>query len=345
MHPFTGRAGTVVPGFVDLQVNGGFGHDFTRDPTSIWEVAERLPAHGVTAFVPTIITAAATVPVRALEVLAAGPPPGWVGATPLGIHLEGPMISPARRGTHPRHLVRPPSPELVRPWLDAGPPLMVTLAPELPGALPTIELLAEAGVVVAVGHSDADAATTRAAFAAGARHVTHLFNAMSGLAHRRPGVAAATLLADDVTFGLIADGVHVHLDMVRLAVRIAGPRRVAVVTDAMAGMGMGDGPHAIGDVAVDVTGIEVRNRDGALAGSAATMDHVVRTAAGAVGRREALAMATRTPATVVGHVPDPGDRVLLDDDLQVVATAVAGTILHDRATIAGTGSGAHGAAP
>lgn len=328
--PFAGRAGTVVPGLVDLQVNGGFGHDFTRDPTAIWEVARRLPAHGVTAFLPTIITAPPAAALRALEVMAAGPPPGWVGATPLGIHLEGPMISPARHGAHPRHLLRPPTPELVRPWLEAGPPLMVTLAPELPGALPTIEVLATAGVVVAVGHSNADAATTRAAFAAGARHATHLFNAMSGLAHRRPGVAAATLLADDVTFGLIADGVHVHADMVRLAVRMAGPRRVALVTDAMAGMGMGDGRHRLGERVVEVAGIEARDGEGRLAGGVATMDHVVRSAAATVGREATLAMATLTPARVVGHVPDPGDLVLLDDDLRVVATALAGTVVHDR---------------
>lgn len=320
----------MVPGFVDLQLNGGFGHDFTRDPSSIWEVARRLPAHGVTAFLPTIITAAPAAALRALEVLAAGPSPGWLGATPVGVHLEGPMISASRRGTHPPQHLRPPSPQLVRSWLEAGPPLMVTLAPELPGALAAIEALAEAGVIVAVGHSDADVATTRDAFAAGARHVTHLFNAMSGLGHRAPGVAAAALLADDVTFGLVTDGVHVHADMVRLAIRLAGPDRVATVTDSMAALGMGDGAHAIGDVAVRVSGIEVRNRDGDLAGSAAGMDHVVRTAAAMVDPTTAITMATATPATIVGHRPHAGDRVLLDDDLRVVATAVDGTVLHDR---------------
>ena len=328
--PFRGRKGTVVPGYVDLQLNGGFGHDFTRDPGTIWEVGRRLPAHGVTAFLPTIITAASSAPLHALEVLAAGPPPGWHGAIPVGIHLEGPMISAARRGTHPQEFLRPPSPQLVRPWLEAGPPLMVTLAPELPGTLATIEVLAEAGVIVAVGHSDADADTTREAFAAGARHVTHLFNAMSGLDHRAPGVAVATLMADDVTFGLVTDGVHVHADMVRLAIRLAGPDRVATVTDAMAALGMGDGDHAIGDVAVRVSGIEVRNHDGALAGSAAGMDHVVRTAAAMVGPSTAITMATATPGMVVGHQPHDGDLVLLDDDMHVVATAVDGTVLHDR---------------
>ncbi len=208
--PFAGRPGTVVAGFVDLQLNGGWGHDFTLDPASIWEVGARLPAHGVTAFLPTVITAAPIAAIRALETLAAGPPPGWQGARPLGIHLEGPMIAADRRGTHPVDALVAVSPDLVAQWLEVGPPTMVTLAPELPGALDAIEALAAAGVVVAIGHSDADLATAQAAFAAGATHVTHLFNAMSGLHHRTPGVAAAALLDDHVTMGLVADGIHVH---------------------------------------------------------------------------------------------------------------------------------------
>lgn len=338
--PFAPGAGTVVAGFVDIQLNGGHGHDFTLDPTSIWEVGARLPEHGVTAFLPTVITAAPAAALTALETFAEGPPPGWQGARPLGIHLEGPMIAPTRRGTHPADDLVDVSPELVAAWLQVGPPTMVTLAPELPGALAAIELLAEAGVVVAIGHSDADVATTQAAFAAGATHVTHLFNAMSGLHHRTPGVAAAALLADDVTVGLIADGIHVHAEMVRLALRTLGPDRVALVTDAMAALGMGDGSHAIGDVPVVVDDMTVRNAAGDLAGSAAPMDHVVRTTANILASEHtttptaalatAVAMASRTPAAIVGHQQDPGDLVLLDDAHRVLATAVGGTILHHR---------------
>jgi N-acetylglucosamine-6-phosphate deacetylase len=192
-----------------------------------------------------------------------------------------------------------------------------------------VKRLVMAGTFVSLGHSGATAAQAAEAFGWGASHVTHLFNAMSGLHHRSPGLAAAALADDRVTVGLIADGVHVAPTMLRLAWRALGPTRIALVTDAMAAMGMGDGSYRIGSVPVEVRG-EVRNAEGNLAGSAATMDQLMRTMMRATGcsLEEAVVMASATPAEVVGHVPERGDRVLLDTDLQVVAVSVGGKVVH-----------------
>ncbi|MFO7291942.1 MAG: N-acetylglucosamine-6-phosphate deacetylase [Actinomycetes bacterium] len=331
-HPFAGAEGHVMPGFVDIQVNGAYGHDFTTDPGSIWEVARLLPRHGVTAFLPTVISSPVEVAEAALAVVAAGPPPGFAGAMPLGVHVEGPVISPRRRGTHPAEALQEPSLQWAERLIAAGPPKMVTIAPELPGAEAVVRRLMEAGVVVAIGHSDATAEQAQAAFGWGLRHATHLFNAMSGLDHRAPGVAAAILADDRVTCGLIADGAHVADTMLRLAWRALGPTRIALVTDAMAAAGLADGEYRIGTVDVTVTDGVVRNRDGALAGSAATLDRVVAVMRRATGCSldDLAAMASATPSAIVGHHPGPGDAVLVDDDLAVVATAIGGEVVWER---------------
>lgn len=328
---FTGVRGRVVPGFVDIQINGAFGRDFTSDPASIWEVAALLPRLGVTAFVPTIITSPPAVAVQALEVLAGGPPSAWIGARPIGLHLEGPMISPLRLGAHPAgHLVTP-SIDLVDRWVEAGPPLMVTLAPELDGAETATRRLTEAGVIVAVGHSEAGAATVTKAAGWGIRHGTHLFNAMSGLDHRVPGVAAALLTDERFTTGLIADGIHVAPAMLRLAYHTKGSDRLAIVTDGTAALGSRPGSHRLGDIEVESDGVIVRDTAGRLAGSAAAMTHMIGVMRGlGCGWDDLVRMTSATPARIVGHQPDDGDQVLLDDDLTVIATAIAGEIVYRR---------------
>lgn len=328
---FTGGRGRVMPGFVDIQINGGFGRDFTSDPASIWDVAAMLPRLGVTAFVPTIITSPPAVAVRALEVLAGGPPSAWIGARPIGLHLEGPMISPLRRGAHPAgHLVTP-STDLVDLWVGAGPPLMVTLAPELDGSETAVRRLTEAGAIVAVGHSEASAATVTRAAGWGIRHGTHLFNAMSGLDHRAPGVAAALLTDERFTTGLIADGIHVAPEMLRLAYLAKGAEGLAIVTDGTAALGSRPGPHRLGDVDVDSDGVVVRDTAGRLAGSAAAITQMLGVMRGlGCGWDDLVRMTSATPARIVGHEPDGGDQVLLDDDLTVIATAIAGEIVYRR---------------
>lgn len=329
-----GRMATELPGFVDIQLNGGFGYDFTTDPHSIWDVGSLLPRLGVTAFVPTLVSAPTEVAIAAMELLRAGPPDGWVGSLPIGIHLEGPMISPERRGTHPVELLQDPTPELVERLIDAGPPLMVTIAPELAGAEEAIRQLTETGTIVSIGHSDATSAQAEAAVMWGARHATHLFNAMSGLDHRNPGMSAAILTDDRLTTGLISDGVHVAPEMLALAFRMKGPERIALITDAIAALDLGDGAYSIGPVEVAVSGITVRNAEGALAGSAASMCHVFRTMLIATGCSvaDASAMASSTPSRIVGHQPVQDDLVILDSDLQVAATVIGGRVVYNRDT-------------
>lgn len=328
----TESAGHRFAGFVDLQLNGGFGHDFTSRPASIWDVAARLPEHGVVAFLPTVVSSDPDVAFDAFRVLAAGPPPGWVGARPLGLHLEGPFLAHDRRGTHETRRLLAPDGALVERWIAGGPPAMVTLAPELPGADGVVDRLVAAGTIVALGHSACTAETAGDAFGRGARHVTHLFNGMSGLDHRAPGLAAAALTHPTATVGLIADGVHVHPTMLRLAHTLLGSDRIALVTDAVAALGMPDGGFHLGGVPVTRRGGAVRNAAGDLAGSAATMPEVVRTMWSATGApvEEVLAMASTTPARIVGYTGYGDDVVDLDRDLQVVTTRIGGEVVYRR---------------
>ncbi|MCA9987123.1 MAG: N-acetylglucosamine-6-phosphate deacetylase, partial [Anaerolineales bacterium] len=256
----------LLPGFIDLQVNGGFGRDFTADPATIWAVAAQLPRYGVTRFLPTIITAPLGTMAAALAVMKAGPPAGFRGSVPLGLHLEGPFLSPQKPGAHPPQHLLAPDASRVTDW--AAPEVrLVTLAPELPGAGALIEALAARGIVVSMGHSAATYEEALAALDAGVRYGTHLFNAMAPLHHRAPGLAAALLSDTRATLGLIADLVHVHPALVRLVWQLAGPARLTLVTDAMAALGMGDGRYQLGDQIVTVADGSARLADGTLAGA------------------------------------------------------------------------------
>ena len=326
----------LAPGFLDLQVNGGFGLDFTADPAAIWAVGAQLPRYGVTSFLPTIITAPLVVSRAAQEVLLAGPPSGYRGAIPLGLHIEGPFLHPAKKGAHnPAHL-RLPSPELVADWSPATGVALVTLAPELPGALETIAALAARGVVVSAGHSTATIAQAQAGFAAGVRYGTHLFNAMPALHHREPGLAAALLNAPQLTVGLIADNIHVHPELMRLVWQVLGPERLNLVSDAMAALGMVPGQYVLGDYAVTVTESDARLADGTLAGVILPVDGCLRTLIRCTGCRveDGLATVTSTPADLLGLARKgrlaPGadaDLVLLDGDLRVMKTWVGGELM------------------
>lgn len=327
----------VLPGFLDLQVNGVSGIDLTLEPERLWEVAAALPRFGVTAFLPTVITSSPDARSRALAVLAAGPPAGCVGAAPLGLHFEGPMIAPARKGAHPETWLRSPSLELVEGWSREAGVAMVTLAPELPGALDVVELLVARGVVVAVGHTDATAAEVVAAVERGARVVTHLGNAMPPLGGRAPGPVGAALADDRLVAGVIADGHHLHDATLAAYWQALGTQRFLAVTDCTAALGMPDGPARLGDQSVVVAEGTVRLEDGTLAGSAADLAQCLRVlrAATSCTLDDAVAGCTSVAAGVVG---DParghlgagarGDLTLVDDDLHVVATIVGGRLLH-----------------
>ena len=332
---------TVLPGLLDLQVNGAAGVDVTAEPGRLWEVAAALPAYGVTAFLPTVITAEPAARERALAALLEGPPAGWRGAVPLGLHLEGPMIAPGRVGAHPPRWLVPPSTDLVAGWSPAAGVRMVTLAPELPGALDVVRALAGHGVVVAVGHTDATADEVDAAAEAGARCLTHLGNAMPPLAPRAPGPVGAALASADLVAGVIADGHHLDARTLRAYWRALGPDRFLAVSDTTAALGLPDGPTRLGDQDVVVAAGTVRLADGTLAGSAASLADCVRVLRATTGcsLAEAVAAATVVPAGLLGEPARgrlvPGcraDLALVDTDggrFDVVATVVGGRVVHD----------------
>jgi N-acetylglucosamine-6-phosphate deacetylase len=320
--------GIAVPGFLDLQVNGFGGVDFQEADAAAYERAgEALLETGVTAYLPTLITAPEE---RLLEALAAVPS-GSRGPRIVGVHLEGPFLSALRLGAHPSSARRDPDPILLERLLDAGPVRLVTLAPELPGALELIDLLLERGVTVSCGHTDATAAEAETAFELGVRTVTHLFNAMRPFSHRDPGIAGAALARGDVVVQIILDGVHLAPDTVRLIWKAAAGR-VALVTDSVAGAGIGDGAYRLGGIDVQVSEGVVRREDGVLAGSVLTMIEAVRNLhALGVPLEHALEAATAVPAGVI-HEPSIGrldvglsaDVVVLTDGLEIERVLVGG---------------------
>lgn len=323
----------LASGLLDLQVNGGFGLDFTADPTTIWEVAAQLPRFGVTGFLPTIITSPPETIRLAQAVMRDGPPAGWSGARPLGLHLEGPFLNAARKGAHNPAYLRSPSAGDIAGWSPETGVRWVTLAPELPGSADAIATLAARGVMVSAGHSMATYETAAAGFDAGARYATHLFNAMPPLHHREPGLAAAALADPRVTAGLISDGLHVHPVLVSLIWRLLGPERLNLVTDAMSAMGMPPGEYVLGDFRVYVDGTSARLDDGTLAGCVLSLDAMLRAFMEFTGAAlpDALATVTTTPARLLGldtvGLLAPGmqaDLVLMKPDVQIIETFVAG---------------------
>jgi N-acetylglucosamine-6-phosphate deacetylase len=336
LRRFDGDGIIAAPGFIDLQINGAAGHDLTAEPDSIWAVGEALPRYGVTRFLPTIVSAPLEVAERARGVLLAGPPEGYAGATPLGLHVEGPFLSTDRVGAHDPAALRLPGDidrSVVAGWSPARGVRMVTLAPELPGALELVGELAGRGVVVSAGHSSASWDEGRAAFDAGIRSVTHLFNAMGPLDHREPGLAGAALADPRVTIGLIADGIHVHPGIVELVQRMVGPDRLALVTDAIAALGMGPGRYRLGSQLVTCDEDSARLEDGVLAGSVLTLDGAVRNLVTYAGcsMEDAIAAVTRVPARLLGldasmRADSDANLTLLTPDGRVVATIVGGRV-------------------
>lgn len=331
---------TLAPGLIDIQINGGFGHDFTHESDSIWEVGARLPAYGVTAFVPTVVTSSVAERESMLRALADGPPPGYSGAMPLGAHFEGPFINPKRSGAHDPAFLRSPlaaDPD-VPTWSANSGVRMITLAPELEGALDLTRALVARGVTVSAGHSEAGHDQAVAGFDAGITYITHLFNAMPPLGHREPGLCGAALADPRVTVGLIADGIHSHPAVMRIAAAAAGRLRVSLVSDATAALGMSPGRYLLGgrDVVLDATSVRLA-QDGRLAGSALTADEGLRRFVSMTGWTAADALATMTsvPARLL-KLPDRGalrvggraDLTLFTPNLEVVATFVAGKPVH-----------------
>jgi len=324
-----GAGGLAVPGFVDVQINGFDGIDFTTaDPSEYEHIAQKLAATGVTAFQPTLISLPSA---DYLNALRRARTVAISSARIIGMHLEGPFLAPVRCGAHdPSNMVEP-DPILASQFLEAGPFTYTTIAPELPGALDLIEFLAAAGVVVALGHTDADAATAHAAFERGARSVTHIFGAQRPWKHRDPGISGAALVRDGVFITAIVDGIHLAPEATMLAANAAGDRFV-LITDAIAAAGRPDGEYVLGDRTVILKDGACRLENGTLAGSSLTMDQAVRNMMNlGFEPPRAIAAATSAPAALMrrqdlGRLEPgaPADVCVLDDEFQVIRTLVGG---------------------
>lgn len=328
----------LTPGFIDLQMNGAFGYDFTKDPSQIWNAASKLVRYGVTTFLPTLVSTSLKNIREAQSVLVQKPRPATRGATPLGLHVEGPFLNPAKKGAHNPKYLRLPTMRDISEWMPETGIRQVTLAPELTGALDVIRALATNGVVVSAGHSLAGFEEAKSGIEAGIRYATHVFNGMPALHHREPALTGAVLADERVTVGLIADGIHVHPALVKLLWQLLWDGRLNLVTDSMAALGKEPGTYRLGDLTVTVTGETCRLSDGTLAGSILSLDKAIRNLIlyTGCGLSQAVRTVTATPAALLGIADRKGqiapgfdaDLVLLTADYEVEATVVDGSLVY-----------------
>jgi N-acetylglucosamine-6-phosphate deacetylase len=324
---------TAIPGFIDVHIHGAGGHDVMEGTAEAMStVAKTLARHGTTSFVATTVTASPDDTCRSVEGIAHFITQQFESlqtkAEVLGIHYEGPFINKARRGVHPAEWVQLPSAELLQRLLQAaaGKARILTIAPELLGAVPCMHAARDAGVVVAMGHTDATYEQARAGIAHGARHAVHVYNAMRPFSHRDSGVIGAVLTSPEVTAELIADGVHVEEAAMRLLLQAKGSGSVILISDGLSATGMPDGKYMLGNFEVTVSGGVCRNAEGKLAGSTLTLDRALRNViALGVPLQDAVRMLTANPAKLLGIEFKKGalrtgadaDIVLLDENLQV----------------------------
>jgi N-acetylglucosamine-6-phosphate deacetylase len=334
----------LAPGFIDLHIHGGSGHDVMEgSPAALAAVEALLARHGVTSYCPTTVTAPMDVTLASLEKLgkaisdtrAGRFPDSGARARPLGVHLEGPFISRDKCGVHPMADIQKPSTAVFEKLWSAssGNVKVMTIAPELPDALEVIKSATSKKVVVSLGHSNADSSEAKAGIAAGARHATHTFNAMRTLNHRDPGILGVVLTDEDLSADIVVDGVHVAPEIVKLFLSAKGNDRSVLITDSISASGMPDGKYRLGSVEVEVEGDRCM-LDGKIAGSVLTMDAAVRNIMKFAGWKlaRAVRLATENPARVLGIQDKKGslakgldaDIVILSPEGKVIKTIVGG---------------------
>jgi len=340
-HLLDFRGHYVTPGLVDIHVHGGGGHDSTT-PEGLGGLSRFLAEAGVTSFLPTTHTAPHEELLEAVEIIGRGIEGGVNGANPLGIHMEGPYINPEMSGAQNAAHIRPPDLEELEKVNQAsmGHLRMVTLAPEVEGAMDAIRWLTSRGIVPAAGHTDSSYETMGEAINAGLSHASHLFNRMSPFDHREPGASGAALADDRVTVELVPDGFHLHPATLKITSRLKGPGNVALVSDATPPTGLPDGKYSFGGLKIIVADGKSTLESGSLAGSTITLSDALRNMVRLAGSslREAVEMASTTPARIAGYSESKGrlapgfdsDITILDRGLNPVLTIVSGKIVYRR---------------
>jgi len=325
---------TAVPGFIDVHIHGAGGRDVMEGTAeALSTITKRVAKSGTTSIVATTVTASTDDTLRAVEGVSRYIPTQFDSCTDpcaeiLGIHFEGPFLSKERRGVHPAELLQLPTADALQKFLHAaaGNARILTIAPELFGAMPCIDAARSLGMVVSIGHTDATYEQARAAIAHGAHHATHVYNAMRPFSHRDPGVIGAVLTSTEVNAELIADGIHVDEIAMKVLLQAKGPERVVLISDGTPATGMPDGKYKLGGIDVIVVDGVCRDLNGKLAGSTLTLDKALRNTVGlGIPLANAVRMLTLNPATVLGIEFKKGalrtgadaDVLLLNEALQV----------------------------
>jgi N-acetylglucosamine-6-phosphate deacetylase len=329
----------ATPGFVDVHIHGAGGHDVMEGTDdALKAVAKMIASHGSTSFLATTVTANPDAICKSSEgiakYIALQHQAADSRAEVLGIHFEGPFISPVRRGVHPPEWIHLPSADMLAKFIEAagGHAQLITIAPELLGAMPCIEAARNAGLVVGMGHTDANYEQARAAIAHGVHHAIHVYNAMRPFSHRDSGVIGAVLTSPEVTAELIADGIHVEDIAMKMLLQAKGAAGVILISDGTAATGMPDGKYMLGEMEVTVSGGVCRNSEGKLAGSALTLDRSLRNIVKlGIPVGDALRMLTLNPAKLLGIEFKKGSlRAGADADILLLDSALNVTEVYTR---------------
>jgi len=328
----------IVPGFVDVHTHGAVGHDVMDcNPEGIVKMAEFLASHGVTSFLPTTTTLDIETTLKAISAVEIAKSLNKNGAKIIGIHLEGPFINPKHKGAQNEKYIIEPTREILEKLTSSSLIRLVTIAPEVSGAIPAIKFFRDRSIYVSLGHSDATYEDTLKAIMAGANQITHMFNGMRAFHHREPGIIGAGLIEDSLKCQIIADGIHSHFSAIRLVYRTKGYKNIILISDSMSATGLSDGEYELGGLNVTVRSGAPRLPDGRLAGSTLTLDVAIKNVVNKalIPLPFAIEMASRVPAESIGEATlgsfsygNKADIVVLDRDFNVVRTYIDGRLVY-----------------